>query len=157
MVLVPSIIFPFHIFIDCIFPFYKFSWLGSYAPTRGSDVYKLGTLASLSGQQTVRSSTRHGSVQLVMDGTGPVDAAVVVFRLKQRVDYPQVSSTKSFFSMVNSSFNGKRKMLRKSLQHITSSLEIEEALVNIGLLATSRPEELTLEDFVKLHNLIVDT
>ncbi|KAI3681701.1 hypothetical protein L6452_36504 [Arctium lappa] len=86
-----------------------------------------------------------------------VDAAVVVFRLKQRVDYPQVSSPKSFFSMVNSAFNGKRKMLRKSLQHIKSSLEIEEALVNIGLLATSRPEELTLEDFVKLHNLIVDT
>ncbi|KAJ9539502.1 hypothetical protein OSB04_032235 [Centaurea solstitialis] len=101
-----------------------------------------------------------------------VDAAVVVFRLKQTVDYPQVSSTKSFFSMVNSAFNGKRKMLRKSLQHITSSLEIEEALVNIGLPATfviffdppmivgffvqSRPEELTLKDFVKLHNLIVD-
>ncbi|KVH89137.1 Ribosomal RNA adenine methylase transferase [Cynara cardunculus var. scolymus] len=75
-----------------------------------------------------------------------VDAAVVVFRLKQTVDYPQV----------NSAFNGKRKMLRKSLQHITSSLKMEEALVNIGLPATSRPEELTLEDFVKLHNLIVD-
>lgn len=85
-----------------------------------------------------------------------VDAAVVVFRLKQAIDYPQVSSPKSFFSMVNSAFNGKRKMLRKTLQHITSSLEIEEALVNIGLAATSRPEELTLEDFVKLHNLIVD-
>lgn len=86
-----------------------------------------------------------------------VDAAVVVFRLKKEVDYPQVSSTKTFFSMVNSAFNGKRKMLRKSLQHITSSLEIEEALVNIGLPATSRPEELTLEDFVKLHNSIMYT
>ncbi|KAJ0559496.1 putative 16S rRNA (adenine(1518)-N(6)/adenine(1519)-N(6))-dimethyltransferase [Helianthus annuus] len=86
-----------------------------------------------------------------------VDAAVVVFRLKQAADYPQVSSTKSFFSMVNSAFNGKRKMLRKTLQHIKPSLEIEEALVNVGLAATSRPEELTLEDFVKLHNLIGDT
>nr|GEV29918.1 ribosomal RNA small subunit methyltransferase, chloroplastic [Tanacetum cinerariifolium] len=86
-----------------------------------------------------------------------VDAAVVVFRLKQAVDYPKVSSTRSFFSMINSAFNGKRKMLRKTLQHIAPSLEIEEALVNFGLAATSRPEELTLEDFVKLHNLIVDT
>ncbi|XP_076908278.1 ribosomal RNA small subunit methyltransferase, chloroplastic-like [Bidens hawaiensis] len=86
-----------------------------------------------------------------------VDAAVVVFRLKQAADYPQVSSTKSFFSMVNSAFNGKRKMLRKTLQHIKPSAEIEEALVNTGLAATSRPEELTLEDFVKLHNLIGDT
>ncbi|KAA8520572.1 hypothetical protein F0562_014828 [Nyssa sinensis] len=84
-----------------------------------------------------------------------VDAAVVTFRLKQVVDYPQVSSTKSFFSMVNSAFNGKRKMLRKSLQHICSSLEIEAALENAGLPPTSRPEELTLDDFVRLHNLIV--
>ncbi|KAL8156768.1 ribosomal RNA small subunit methyltransferase, chloroplastic-like [Apium graveolens] len=84
-----------------------------------------------------------------------VDAAIVAFRLKQAVDYPAVSSTKSFFSMVNSAFNGKRKMLRKSLQHICSSSEIEEALRNINLLATSRPEELTLEDFVNLHGVIV--
>lgn len=87
---------------------------------------------------------------------------------------------------MNSSFNGKRKMLRKSLQHIRTSLEIEEALANAGLPATvndinalnllnffpcyyhtdnyiltiktiivqSRPEELTLDDFVNLHNLI---
>ncbi|KAL8208004.1 hypothetical protein R6Q57_007416 [Mikania cordata] len=85
-----------------------------------------------------------------------VDAAVVVFRLKQAADYPQVSSTKNFFSMVNSAFNGKRKMLRKTLQHIKPSLEIEEALVTAGLAATSRPEELTLEDFVKLYTLIGD-
>lgn len=34
---------------------------------------------------------------------------------------------------VNCAFNGKRKMLRKTLQHICSSLEIEEALVSAGL------------------------
>lgn len=86
-----------------------------------------------------------------------VDAAVVVFKLKQAVDYPPVSSIKSFFSLVNSAFNGKRKMLRRSLQHICTSIEIEEALRNVGLPATSRPEELTLDDFVRLHNLIVKT
>lgn len=85
-----------------------------------------------------------------------VDAAVVAFRLKQVVDYPVVvSSTKSFFSMVNSAFNGKRKMLRKSLQHICSSSEIEEVLRSIDLPPTSRPEELTIEDFVRLHSMIV--
>ncbi|KAL0464731.1 UNVERIFIED_CONTAM: Ribosomal RNA small subunit methyltransferase, chloroplastic [Sesamum latifolium] len=85
-----------------------------------------------------------------------VDAAVVAFKLKQTVDYPRVSSIKSFFSMVNSAFNGKRKMLRKSLQHMCPSPDIEAALC-AGLPPTSRPEELTLEDFVKLHNLIVKT
>ncbi|GAY42077.1 hypothetical protein CUMW_064120 [Citrus unshiu] len=110
-----------------------------------------------------------------------VDAAVVTFKLKQATDYPAVTSTKSFFSMVvpllnvlqfklltttssfpddsalfvSSAFNGKRKMLRKSLQHLCTSLEIEKALGDVGLPATSRPEELTLDDFVKLHNLIV--
>ncbi|XP_019464969.1 PREDICTED: ribosomal RNA small subunit methyltransferase, chloroplastic [Lupinus angustifolius] len=84
-----------------------------------------------------------------------VDAAVVSFKLKPPTQYPKVSSTKSFFSMVNSAFNEKRKMLRKSLQHICTSLETEEALTSIGLLATSRPEELTMDDFTKLHNLIV--
>ncbi|GMP61677.1 hypothetical protein CsSME_00024049 [Camellia sinensis var. sinensis] len=83
-----------------------------------------------------------------------VDAAVVTFRLKQAADYPQVSSIKSFFSMVNSAFNSKRKMLRSTLQHICTSLEIEVALRNVGLPSTSRPEELTLDDFVRLHNLI---
>ncbi|XP_058222988.1 ribosomal RNA small subunit methyltransferase, chloroplastic isoform X2 [Rhododendron vialii] len=86
-----------------------------------------------------------------------VDAAVVTFRLKQTADYPPVSSTKSFFSMVNSAFNGKRKMLRRSLQHICTSPEIEAALENVGLPATSRPEELTLDNFVKLHNLVTKT
>ncbi|WRX08893.1 Ribosomal RNA adenine methyltransferase KsgA/Erm - like 3 [Theobroma cacao] len=84
-----------------------------------------------------------------------VDAAVVTFKLKQAPDYPSVASTKSFFSMVNSAFNGKRKMLRRSLQHICPSNEIERALGDAGLPTTSRPEELTLDDFVKLHNLIV--
>jgi ribosomal RNA small subunit methyltransferase A len=84
-----------------------------------------------------------------------VDAAVVAFKLKKSADYPEVSSIKSFFSMVNSAFNGKRKMLRKSLQHICTAAEIEDALTKLNLLATSRPEELTLDDFVKLHELIV--
>lgn len=93
---------------------------------------------------------------------------------------------------VNSAFNGKRKMLRRSLQHICTPMEIENALGNVGRPATvliaislltnyvgkglhkllpleiqstnffvlivllqSRPEELSMDDFVKLHNLIV--
>ncbi|PIA34163.1 hypothetical protein AQUCO_03800025v1 [Aquilegia coerulea] len=84
-----------------------------------------------------------------------VDAAVVAFKLKKPSDYPSVPSVKSFFSMVNAAFNGKRKMLRRSLQHISPSVEIERALGNVGLPVTSRPEELTLEDFVRLHNIIM--
>ncbi|WOL19166.1 hypothetical protein Cni_G27963 [Canna indica] len=84
-----------------------------------------------------------------------VDAAVIRFKLKPTTEYPKVSSRRSFFSMVSSAFNGKRKMLRKSLQHICPSGEIEAALSSIGQPVTARPEELTLDDFVSLHNLIV--
>ncbi|CAN6481166.1 unnamed protein product [Victoria cruziana] len=83
-----------------------------------------------------------------------VDGAVAKFKLKQPSDYPEVTSIKTFFSMVNSAFNGKRKMLRRSLQHLSTSAEIENALENLALPATSRPEELTLDDFVGLHNLL---
>ncbi|GER31289.1 ribosomal RNA small subunit methyltransferase A [Striga asiatica] len=85
-----------------------------------------------------------------------VDAAIVSFKLKKVADYPRVSSIKSFFSMVNCAFNEKRKMLRKSLQHVCPSPDVEAALCAVNLSPTSRPEELTLDDFVKLHNLIVE-
>uniref|UniRef100_A0A0D9YLI8 rRNA adenine N(6)-methyltransferase n=1 Tax=Oryza glumipatula TaxID=40148 RepID=A0A0D9YLI8_9ORYZ len=59
-----------------------------------------------------------------------VDGAVISFKLKNSGDYPPV----------NSAFNGKRKMLRKSLQHLCSSSEIEAALANIGLPVTCSPD-----------------
>ncbi|KAF8677202.1 hypothetical protein HU200_046679 [Digitaria exilis] len=85
-----------------------------------------------------------------------VDGAIISFKLKNSEEYPPVGSSKSFFSMVNSAFNGKRKMLRKSLQHLCSSSEVEAALHNIGLPVTARPSDLTLDDFVRLHNLLVE-
>ncbi|KAJ8450180.1 hypothetical protein Cgig2_033374 [Carnegiea gigantea] len=86
-----------------------------------------------------------------------VDAAVVTFKLKHPSEYPSVPSIESFFSLVHSAFNGKRKMLRKTLQHMFTSSEIEAALDGAGLPATSRPDELTLDDFVKLHNSLASS
>ncbi|XP_078447948.1 ribosomal RNA adenine dimethylase family protein isoform X2 [Wolffia australiana] len=86
-----------------------------------------------------------------------VDGAVVKFKLRRPADYPAVGSVKDFFSMVNSAFNGKRKMLRKSLQHLRKPHEIEEALSFAGLPVTARPEELSLNDFVSLHNSLTST
>eukprot|EP00850_Spirogloea_muscicola_P017231 SM000146S00951 [mRNA] locus=s146:174145:176395:+ [translate_table: standard] len=80
-----------------------------------------------------------------------VDAGVVSFALKEPAMYPPVSSPKAFFGMVDAAFNGKRKMLRNTLQHLCSGpADITDALASIGLPATSRPEELTMEHFVAL-------
>ncbi|KAJ3693973.1 hypothetical protein LUZ60_009453 [Juncus effusus] len=83
------------------------------------------------------------------------DAAIVRFQLKQISEYPPVASPKTFISMVKSAFHGKRKMLRKTLQHLSTSVEIQSALEDIGLPNTSRACELTLDDFVRLHNSLV--
>eukprot|EP00850_Spirogloea_muscicola_P011544 SM000072S21178 [mRNA] locus=s72:122739:125026:- [translate_table: standard] len=80
-----------------------------------------------------------------------VDAGVVSFALKEPALYPPVSTPKAFFGMVDAAFNGKRKMLRNTLQHLCSGPSgITDALASIGLPATSRPEELTMEHFVAL-------
>eukprot|EP00252_Welwitschia_mirabilis_P019195 TRINITY_DN4382_c0_g1_i1.p1 TRINITY_DN4382_c0_g1~~TRINITY_DN4382_c0_g1_i1.p1 ORF type:complete len:341 (+),score=75.97 TRINITY_DN4382_c0_g1_i1:94-1116(+) len=85
-----------------------------------------------------------------------VDAAIVAFKLKDDAEYPSVASPKNFFGMVSSAFNGKRKMLRKSIQHLFVSSDIEEALKTIGLPETARAGELKMEDFVKLYNLLAE-
>ncbi|MCO5591629.1 hypothetical protein L7F22_045619 [Adiantum nelumboides] len=83
-----------------------------------------------------------------------VDGAIVSFDIKEALDYPQVSSTKSFFTLVNMAFGGKRKMLRNSLQHAYSSDQTQSALKSIHLLETARPDELTLDQFVALYNAL---
>ncbi|KAK6918438.1 Ribosomal RNA adenine methyltransferase KsgA/Erm [Dillenia turbinata] len=66
-----------------------------------------------------------------------VDAAIVAFKLKQAwiiYQYPPlIASSQCVLCSVNSAFSGKRKMLRKSLQHLLSSFEIEKALEKIDL------------------------
>ncbi|KAL6005573.1 hypothetical protein ACLOJK_006140 [Asimina triloba] len=59
-------------------------------------------------------------------------------------------------SSVNSAFNGKRKMLRKSLQHICTSIEIEKALEDAGLPATEyKIVFFSLLKLLQIHSLSV--
>lgn len=57
---------------------------------------------------------------------------------------------------VNSAFNGKRKMLRKSLQHICTSSEIEKALEDSSLPPTVRHIYLYSAYFLFPQNLLID-
>lgn len=83
-----------------------------------------------------------------------VDGAIALFKIKQATEYPSVPSVKSFFTVVNSAFGGKRKMLRNSLQHLYASADVQKALKTVGLLETARPEELSLNQFVDFHNAL---
>lgn len=76
-----------------------------------------------------------------------VDSAVVILDLQQP---PQVSHEEAFFEMTRTAFGQRRKMIRSSLKEMYPSHKISEALQAIGHTEQSRPEELSLEDFIHL-------
>ena len=63
---------------------------------------------------------------------------------------PHVSSEKQFFETVKAAFSQKRKMLRASLKELYPKQHIEEALRALSLPHTSRPQQLSLEQFIAL-------
>jgi 16S rRNA (adenine1518-N6/adenine1519-N6)-dimethyltransferase len=76
-----------------------------------------------------------------------VDSAVVVLELKEP---PKVSDKEAFFILTRTAFKQRRKMLRSSLREIYQPKKIEACLIEIGQNPLARPEELSLEDFLKL-------
>lgn len=84
-----------------------------------------------------------------------VNSAVVVMPLRE----PPLSGEeeKSFFHITRTAFEQRRKMLRSSLKDLFSPKAVEAALVTIGEQPTARPEELSLEKFLKLHAYLTIT
>lgn len=77
-----------------------------------------------------------------------IDCAGVFFKLKK----PPLDKAAEFFEMTQQAFNHKRKMLRGSLPFDSNQVEI--ALESIGKKKTARPEELGVQDWVKLHKIL---
>ena len=76
-----------------------------------------------------------------------VDSAVVVLDLKQ----PPLVDERLFFQLTRTSFEHRRKMLRASLRDLYDPAKISEALESIGQNPLARPENLTLDDFLRLY------
>ncbi len=81
-----------------------------------------------------------------------VDSAVVVLPLHS----PPLDDkeAESFFKITRTAFEHRRKMLRASLKNLFSPKVIEETLVKIGQNPLARPEVLSLEEFLKLYELL---
>ena len=77
-----------------------------------------------------------------------VDSGVI--RLTRKKDFLLPVDEKLFFQIVKTSFNQRRKMLRKSLK----SMGISDALKQNEFL-TKRPEQLSVEEFIRLTLLII--
>lgn len=78
-----------------------------------------------------------------------VDSSFLHLRFKKEV-LTSLSLKNLLFKIIRLSFNYKRKTLKKSLQNLAPAQEIEEILLQCGKDAKSRPEELSLEDFILL-------
>lgn len=80
-----------------------------------------------------------------------VDSAVVKFELRAP---PEVSDRQAFFLMTRTAFAQRRKMLRRSLKELCGSERVEKGLKGLSLNAQSRPEELSLEQFLGLFEAL---
>lgn len=80
-----------------------------------------------------------------------VDSAIAILEL---ITPPNVSDAEKFFEMTRRSFEQRRKMLRSSLKDQYGSEKLVKAFKQIGLKAESRPEELSLEQFVELFEAL---
>lgn len=84
-----------------------------------------------------------------------VDSCVIKIILHEASIY-NVKDEKRFFSMVRAAFGQRRKTLTNSLSNnlSMSKEQIANALTEIGLAPTVRAENLTMEDFVNLSDLL---
>lgn len=82
-----------------------------------------------------------------------VDSAVIKLDLKT----PPLSSAEEqemFFQIVRGGFSQRRKMLRTSLKSLFPLVDWNEALISIGINELSRPENLSLQDFLNLYQAV---
>lgn len=84
-----------------------------------------------------------------------VDSAVIKIQLRKQNNY-NLKDEKKFFSLVKAAFAQRRKTLVNSLSNTigVSKGQISESLSKLGLAPTVRAENLTMEDFVNLCDLL---
>lgn len=80
-----------------------------------------------------------------------VDSAVISLNLHPP---KKVSDSDRFFVMTRTAFGQRRKMLRASLKELYKSEAVTQALISIGRDPQSRPEELSLNDWIQLFELL---
>lgn len=68
--------------------------------------------------------------------------------------FPFAFDQEKFFTLIRYAFRQRRKMIRSSLQELYKSAQVEEALIHLGLLPTTRPEDLSFELFATLFETL---
>ena len=103
----------------------------------------------------------HASARIVGDVPAtvfmpPPDVSSVLVEFTRHVTPPvAVADSAGFFAFVRAAFGHRRKMLRNSLDAAGFRRDaVESALSDCGLDARVRPEDLSLDDFARLHSVL---
>ncbi len=80
-----------------------------------------------------------------------IQSAVVHLRLRPP---PPVTNPDSFFIMLRTAFSQRRKMMRASLKKLYASSLVENSLRQMGKNPLLRPEELSLDEFITLYEIL---
>ncbi|MEI8328505.1 MAG: 16S rRNA (adenine(1518)-N(6)/adenine(1519)-N(6))-dimethyltransferase RsmA [Chlamydiia bacterium] len=82
-----------------------------------------------------------------------IQSAIVHFTLENK---PIIEKQEILFPMIRTAFSKRRKMLKSSLKELYPSADIEKALEHIGLNPLARPEELSRDHFIALHQKLIE-
>lgn len=80
-----------------------------------------------------------------------VQSAVVYCQLRKP---PLFDAAESFFTLTRTAFQKKRKMLKTSLKELFPPPSVERALASMNISSQARPEELSLEQFLTLFEML---
>lgn len=80
-----------------------------------------------------------------------VESSIVILELK---DPPKVSNVENFFEMTRTAFKHRRKMLRASLRDIYTPEGVMNSLKEMGSNPQARPEDLSINEFLRLFELL---
>jgi len=85
-----------------------------------------------------------------------VKSAVVQFVLHSppQIGANSTSAVDRFFKMTRSAFQQRRKMIKTSLKDLYGTAITEAALTSLKINPQARPEDLSLEDFLRLFNIV---
>ena len=83
-----------------------------------------------------------------------VHSAVV--QLVPKKDIPDILDQKQLWTLIDTAFNHRRKMMRVSLKPILSKKALENLSEVSSIKLTRRPEELSIPEFVALSNIMTN-
>ncbi|OGE80594.1 MAG: hypothetical protein A2660_02130 [Candidatus Doudnabacteria bacterium RIFCSPHIGHO2_01_FULL_45_18] len=73
----------------------------------------------------------------------------VILRIIPKNKYPEIQDKKLFFQIVKTAFAGKRKQIHNTLKNL-------EALNQAGIDPKTRPQDITIEKWIRLYLVLVD-